>query len=185
MTKKIIIFTTPRTGSTYYCKHLEQTHNILNLQEFFSPFYEDYENNTLSRLGGIQNWVLKIFPSHISNFPENFVEELLKLSTDHIFLYRKNFKDQVKSWVLSLNTQQFMNNRSNLVVTASDQQILDARNILYDEYLFIKKIYKKFSGKIVAYEDFATSDQKYLDYRSTEGNFDIIEDFDVYNEVFG
>jgi LPS sulfotransferase NodH len=185
MSKKIVIITTSRTGSTYYCSHLAKKYNIFDLQEFFGPFEPNFKDNTIDTLKQIPGWVLKIFSGHLHKQSNTFLMELLEISTEHVFLYRKNFIEQARSWVLCENAQIFSPERHNISSTVSDLQILDARRIIYDEYLDIKKIYKKYPSNIIAYEDFATSDKKYPDYKSVQGNFNIIEDFDVLKEVFG
>jgi hypothetical protein len=75
--------------------------------------------------------------------------------------------------------------RSKISLKISDQEILDARTTLINEYYALKDFYDLYPGEIIAYEDFATPNEKYPDYINLEGNFDIIEDFDVLKEVFG
>jgi hypothetical protein len=110
---------------------------------------------------------------------------LISLSTNHKFLYRKNFIDQVKSLACAFSSNTFSPYRNHLNVILTDQEILDIRDRLVNDYYKMKDLYNLFPAEIIAYEDFATPNEKYPDYESVEGNFDIIEDFDVLKEVFG
>jgi hypothetical protein len=115
----------------------------------------------------------------------DFYKTLITLSTNHKFLYRKNFIDQVKSLACANNSKIFNYNREYVDVVLSDVEILNARKLLFEEYYMMKDLYDLFPGEIIAYEDFSTPDKKYPDYKNIEGNFDIIENFDIFKEIFG
>jgi hypothetical protein len=154
-------------------------------------------NSKLEYIKNTENWILKLMPYQLDNkdplvpFKKSpwggleLYKELINICTDHKFLYRKNFIDQTKSLACAFSSNTFSRNRKNFDVVLTDKEIINAKNILLEEYYKMKDLYDLFPAEIIAYEDFATPNRKYPDYKNVQGNFDIIEDFDVLKEVFG
>ena len=168
------------------------TKSLISDEEYINVNYDI--NSKIEYIKNTENWVLKIFPHHIEKDDLkrrpwgglDFYKTLITLSTNHKFLYRKNFIDQVKSYACAVNSNLWGNRRRDkFSIKISDKEIIDAKKILMNEYYKMKNLYDLFPAEIMAYEDFATPEEKYPDYKNVQGNFDIIEDFDVLKEVFG
>jgi hypothetical protein len=212
MNNKTIIITLQRTGGSVYCVDLARQLGCINIGELFNPWVspEKFINHILSTnpsaeekikyLEETNSWVMKLMPPFIeiksellspNNYRKRpwggleFYKKLINVSTNHKFLYRKNFIDQTKSLACAFSSSTFSKNRKNFDVVLTDEEILFARNTLVSDYYKMKDLYDLFPGEIIAYEDFAKVDEKYPDYKNVQGNFDIIEDFDVLKEVFG
>jgi hypothetical protein len=220
MDNRILVFATPRTGSTYYCEWLAKEHKLDNLQEILSvhPILHNHShrleytpsqkrffrlNSDLKKkielLQNQANWVAKIFPHQVRRYInlsyanvheqdqqiKNFYPTLISKSTKHVFLYRRNFRSQVISQAASSVSGSWYVDRSTRNVKINDQSLLDNYSRLIWEYQQIKEIYQQSPGEIVALEDFGTSAERYPEYKNLTGNFDLVENFDVEQEVFG
>ncbi len=105
----ILVLTTPRTGSTWFCEHLAYTYSLENLDEYFGKheISVDDQVSKLEYLKQNKNVVLKCFPWHFRNTRTNFSranfleKSLLKLADKIYILVRNDFNSQCKSYYLA------------------------------------------------------------------------------------
>jgi hypothetical protein len=195
-----------------YCRGVNIRKDGYGSDELFHP---EYKNITmpecLHMLSSNPRWVLKIQPLHLITWyaaistgsycpptmPDDvvldvkllqFYSELIECCTNHIYLYRRNFVDQVISHVIARETNNYFIERNTTdLIILSDHEIMLSRQEIYNQWQVIKTLYNHKPGKVVAMED--QSDElyikKYPRYQNVIGNFDLIGDFDIEAEIFG
>lgn len=108
----ILVLTTPRTGSTWFCDYLSKQHSLENLDEYFGDHDITLEEQVekLDYIKNNKNVVLKCFPWHLTNTRTNFPralfleKTLLKLADKIYILIRSDFNSQCKSYYLAKTT---------------------------------------------------------------------------------
>ena len=147
----------------------------------------------LSTLKDSDQWVVKIFPHQITMLESENKNQVLQIyadifniCTDHVFLYRRNFRQQVLSFSASMESGLWNQNRSHISLNLTSNQLIDARRFMISEYTQIKLLYNAYPGPIVALEDVTDQDKGYPNYKEISGvDIDQVEDFDVESEIFG
>jgi LPS sulfotransferase NodH len=157
----ILVLTTPRTGSTWFCDHLAKTFSIENLDEYFGDQELTLESQ-VKKLGYIKsnpNVILKCFPWHFKNSRTNFVranfleKNLLKLADKIYILIRTDFNSQCKSYYLAKTTNIWSGLPQNHQHIFLDQAVYDyAVNHLKDGYQQLALYNNMFDCEIVEYE---------------------------------
>jgi hypothetical protein len=206
---RIIVVALPRTGSRYFCTHLSNLHNLPNLGEIFNlqPDYSVPTQPIVKRLKKIYNtfdkrflvlkdsdqWVAKIFPHQIAmlesenndRLPQIYAD-IFNTCTEHVFLYRRNFRQQVLSFSAAMASGSWNQNRSHISLNLTSNQLINARRFMISEYTQIKLLYNAYPGPIVALEDVTDQYKGYPNYKEISGvDIDQVEDFDVESEIFG
>jgi len=185
--------------------------------ELFHPDYVSlhYQNKSMAEflqtLTHNSNWVFKIQPMQLLLWYHNtnggcltkltsnnqwlvnaelleFYSDLIECSNHHIYLYRRNFIDQVLSRAVAYKTNKFFIDReATTPIILSDHEIMLARQEIYYQWQIIKILYNHKPGKVIALEDHSDNlyIKKYPRYQNVVGNTDLISDFDVESEIFG
>lgn len=105
----ILVLTTPRTGSTWFCNYIANKYSYENLDEYFGDPALEVEEQLLKleQVKHKTNSVIKCFPWHIRNVRplfkrSNLIEkELIKLSSKIYILIRSDFNEQCKSYYVA------------------------------------------------------------------------------------
>jgi len=147
-------------------------------------------NNKIRIIKHLENFDL--YRTNYNYYVEN-KEEILKeavdiclkiihLSDHHCYLYRKDFVGQIRSLSRALLTQEYGPNREKENIHITDEVIIKTRIGLINTYELIRNIYKISPGEIISTESLNMS-EKYNSI-AVKGNFNIIEDYDIEEQVF-
>ena len=181
--KKICLLTNYRTASTYFIRETFYTNKIPptgNWEHFnnrnFLPAYKE--------LKPINKFIFKLMPDQIDHNYEKF--EALNTTCDEIvFLYRRDFEAQAKSWIawnLSDDHEHHWGEQKQFNISTT-QAVADVyTNQLIENYKFISKIYKKYPGSVYCMEDFPVKrpyNRKYNWLNEIK-----IQPFNTHKEVF-
>ncbi len=159
--KMILVLTTPRTGSTWFCEHLAREQSLENLDEYFGSHTigVDEQLAKLEYLKHNKNVVLKCFPWHIKNIRTNFKRvnflenNLFKLADKIYILVRSNFTDQCKSYYLAKTTNVWSGVPQEHQAITVDQTDVDyCVNHLIDGYTQLAEYNKLFNCELVDYD---------------------------------
>lgn len=184
----ILILTTPRTGSTWFCEYISKLYSLENLDEYFGKhdISLDEQVKKLEYLKSNPNVVLKCFPWHFknsrTNFPRaNFLEKnLLKLADKIYILIRTDFNSQCKSYYLAKSTDIWSGiPQEHQYITINQELYNYSVEHLKDGYLQLAEYNKRYNCEIVEYEKLEfDKDEKYV--RPVTWNIEpTYTDFDV------
>lgn len=157
----ILILTTPRTGSTWFCEYLSKQHSLENLDEYFGDHDITLEEQVekLEYIKENTNVVLKCFPWHLknsrTNFPRSsFLEKnLLKLADKIYVLIRSDFDAQCKSYYLAKSTGIWSGiPQDHVVINVNNNLYNYSVSHLQDGYMQLADYYKKLNCEIAVYE---------------------------------
>lgn len=158
----ILVLTTPRTGSTWFCEHLANQHSLENLDEYFGE-HEITIEEQIAKLEYIKenkNVVLKCFPWHLRNTRTNFTranfleKNVLKLADKIYILIRSNFAEQCKSYYLAKSTDIWSGIPQEHTTIEVDYKLFDySANHLIDGYNQLAEYYKSLNCEVVDYND--------------------------------
>lgn len=163
----ILVLTTPRTGSSWFCSYLAKQHSFENLNEYFGDpdLTVDQQIEKLEYLKQNPNTVLKCFPWHIRSLRSlfkraNFVEkELLKLSDKTYILIRSNFNEQCKSYYIAKSSNVWDGTPQSHTTINFNKSVYNTDvEHLYKGYIELADFYKKYNCDIVEYENLPFSD---------------------------
>lgn len=158
----ILILTTPRTGSTWFCEYLSKQYSLENLDEYFGDHDITLEEQ-VEKLDYIKNnkdVVLKCFPWHLkntrTNFPRaSFLEKnLLKLADKIYILIRSDFNSQCKSYYLAKTTGIWSGVPQEHTIVTLDHSLYNySISHLQDGYIQLAEYNKVLDCEIVEYEN--------------------------------
>lgn len=168
----ILVLTTPRTGSTWFCDYLSKQHSAENLDEYFGDHDITLEEQ-VEKLDYIKNKkdvVVKCFPWHLkhtrSNFPRaNFLEKSLLNLADKIYiLIRSDFNSQCKSYYLAKVTDIWSGEPQKPTEIKLDSKLYDySVRHLQDGYNQLANYHEFLNCEIVEYESLPfTKKEKYI-----------------------
>ena len=147
-------------------------------------------NNKMRIIQHVENFKTSgtSYSYYIENKEEIFQEavdicsKIIEISDHHCYLYRKDFVGQIRSLASASITNEFGPNREKEKVYVPDEVIIGTRTGMIKTYELIKKIYTRSPGEVVSTESLRNS-KKYNSI-TVKGNFSIIEDYDVEEQVF-
>ena len=190
----ILVLTTPRTGSTWYCDYLAKQHSLENLDEYFGEYEYDLseQNQKLEYLSENSDVVFKCFPWHLKNIRNNFIRagflehNLFKLADEIHILTRNDFHSQIKSFYIAQATGVWDGIPQELETVELDQNKFDYWTWhLKDGYMHLSEYYKKFDCKLMDFSELpfhTDTNKKYV--RPIKWSSDpIIQDFNI-TELF-
>jgi len=175
--KKICILTNYRTGSSSLCTALSNTNKIPMLGEYFNPVTFNGTGFTMDKalrnITSMNKYILKVMPDHLRYDPE-LLTTVLAHADRVIYLYRRDFNAQVRSFLAANSTKSFgitgykeldQTPETSIVNVPELSEDFVHRNItiLKNNYLTMAKCFKKFPGEVFCLEDFP----KQNPYRST------------------
>lgn len=181
--KKICLLTNYRTASTYFIRETFYTNKIpptgnwehFNQRNFLTAYKE---------LKPINKFILKLMPDQIDHSYEKF-EALNNICDNIVFLYRRDFEAQAKSWIawnLSDDHEHHWGEERQFNINVT-QAVADMyTNQLIENYQFINKIYKKYPGSVYCMEDFPI--QRPYNRKYNWLNEIKIQPFNTHKEVF-
>lgn len=115
---KILVLTTYRTASTYYCQQLAEQHNIENFDECFNETLHPMTRlKMLDQLQQSDDWIVKLMPHHDKcadrdGVSPNPLLTLLKHADRVVCLLRKDLNSQVISYWITKMCGQLKNNHN-------------------------------------------------------------------------
>jgi hypothetical protein len=190
--KKICIFTNYRTGSSFLNSRIAATNNLLAIGEHFNyyniknnlPLFDTCYTDLISK----PRFAVKLMADHLV-YNNELIEKVLTKVDKIIYLYRKDFTAQAKSYISSASTNTFMvtglketfQTPEDSVITVADleQSVIDNYiDTLKKNYYTMAYFYKKFSGDLLCLEDFKIKNP----YQKTimwGGKEPVIPEFDV------
>lgn len=157
----ILVLTTPRTGSTWFCNHLAEQYSYNNLDEYFNDPALELEEQIvkLEYVKQHTNSVIKCFPWHIRNIRPlfkrtNLIEkELLKSASKVYILIRSDFNEQCKSYYLAHTTNIWGGEPQPLEEVTLDMQFYNhCINHLRSGYQELASYFKTHDCELVEYE---------------------------------
>jgi len=170
----ILILTTPRTGSTWYCNHLAKQHSLENLDEYLGDFEYtlSQQNQKLEYLTENPDVVLKCFPWHLKNIRDNFIRagflenNVLKLADEIHILTRKDFESQIKSFYIAYVSGVWSGIPQEPETLELDQDKFDyCAWHLKDGYEHLSEYYQKLNCKKIDYSElpfYSDGSQRYV-----------------------
>jgi len=188
---KTVIFSTPRSGSTSFCRNFRRENKMLHFGEIlnFTKYPRngltgrDYIQNQLEMWRNSENCFCKIFPFHISNeIPDISQAELLnycklfaEVSDNSIYVFRRNTTKQVFSSILSEYSGQWQADRDD-----NSEYSIDARQFhnyslaILRNHKLVNKIKYQNPGKVYCVEDYL-QDTPFQEYPHQHKNPDNYE----------
>jgi hypothetical protein len=168
----ILVLTTPRTGSTWFCQHLSQMYNLQNLDEYFGD-HDITVSTQIDKLDYIKsnrNVVLKCFPWHLNNSRTNFnranflEKSLLKLADSTYILIRKDFNSQCKSYYLAKQSDVWSGQpQQHQTITVDHKLYQYCADHLIDGYQQLALLNQRINCTVVEYESLPfPADQRYV-----------------------
>lgn len=105
----IMVLTTPRSASNFYCQTLADERNLINIGEPFALTQSHIDKKRFitayKTFHGPESSLIKIHPGHISDYasyrPKNWFQELQQTADEIHMLVRKDTWAQVRSLVIS------------------------------------------------------------------------------------
>ena len=151
----ILVISSYRSGSTWFCQQLAKSTGYVNLDEMFHENLAENHKHHLRKLISLNNSIVKIFPFHLSESPiNNLLDLLIQLSEKIIILVRKNTYDQCKSLYIAKSCSNWHEKNINLTITYDPKTWNRYYNFLDNEITEIKKIINKIpNAEIVYLED--------------------------------
>lgn len=175
--KKICILTNYRSGSSSFCTALVNTNKKPGLGEYFNQVSYDGTGFTICKalrnLYSMNRYVLKLMPDHL-RYDTELLDTVLSHADRIVYLYRRDFTAQVKSFLAARSTMSFgitgYKELDQLPETSivkvpelSDNFVNESISILKNNYLVMAECYNKFPGEVFCLEDFS----KQNPYRTT------------------
>jgi hypothetical protein len=130
----------------------------------------------------------ELFKPHmeLSDHLAEFYAPIFRIADRVYYLYRKDFKAQVRSYAVALETnwQEDRIDDEILHIKVKDETILFAADAVKDNWLHVQKLYNSFPGEVIALEDIEHHLLKFRTNIAVSGNFSLVEDFDVAQSIF-
>jgi len=148
---RCMVITNYRTGSTCFTEENSRAHALYNRYEFIndSPNLQFVEN-TLKKSS---RFMFKLMPDQIG-YNSDIIKRLKVYCNEIIYLYRKDYKQQVKSWIAwneSGDQTPGSNKSYNINVSQADAD--KYAGTIYKNNEALKKFYNLYPGPVYAYED--------------------------------
>jgi len=160
-----------RSGSTWRCKGIASENNAKNLGEYFymRPSYGlhllgpgIYYKRRYKELLNYENCVIKLTPSN--TLIERNLDRMLEIvdSADTIeYLYRKDFKKQVLSWIAATTSSGGYGEHSRgvsvCVPEINADIVQNASNFLQQNYELMGELYKQRPSRVNCLEDIGST----------------------------
>lgn len=166
----ILVLTTPRTGSSWFCNFLSEQHQYNNLGEFFNvaSMSANHQTAKLEYLEDNPNSIIKCFPYHLNSSYKQFqtaafVEKsIFKLADKIYILIRRNFHAQCKSlYVCAVTGYWGSNPQPQRKIPLNRDLFEECTVFLKNNYQNLAEYNKKFNCELVCYEDMLTDENRY------------------------
>jgi len=158
---KTCVITNYRTGSTSFVRDNAQKRKMLNYFELLEQY--DIERAELRLIHGPSRFIFKVMPDQFDNDIAQ-LERLTQWCTEIVYLYRKDFGAQCRSWIAMQHLQDWNvkpQGESNWIEHTIDinQQFADEHTeVIRSNNDALQTLYKKYPGKVYAYEDIQDND---------------------------
>jgi hypothetical protein len=147
---KILIVSSPRTGSTYlvnvlarfYQKQILKAHNSnLRFEDILDhlldePFGDDYtwfeQKATFDQLMKMDAWVVKVHTTHCNERTHKWITKLIKQSDIVVKLVRRGFKSTVYSHCIATARNNFGENRNFQIELDRDTVFSCTKTVIHD-----------------------------------------------------
>ncbi len=150
---KCVVITNYRTGSTSFVR--QNNKGISTKFEILQP-YDNIptiinKTKTLKK----ENYICKIMPDHISYNYEH-LDIVLEHCDQIVYLYRKDFVEQVKSWIAWNVSEDFGHHYGPMKtydIDISQKEVEQYEDTIRKNNDFLTECYNKYPGEVFAYED--------------------------------
>lgn len=189
--KKICVFTNYRTGSSSLTQNIATLNNIESVGEQFA--YESVDRDiskfekTFLDIHKNNQFVLKLMADHL-RYNDELINKVLSSVDKIIYLYRRDFTAQAKSYIASYLThtlgpfgyKEIINSKSSIINVPENytEHFDNIVNKLKMNYLKMSEFYKKVPGDLLCLEDFEVK-RPYIKTVIWPGPEPIIEPYDV------
>lgn len=165
----ILVLTTPRTASSYLCMKLADEYGYQNLDEYFGGSLTEQEQ--LAKLDYLKNnpksivkafaWQIKtLFPDQPRILP--LTHRLLQLSEKTIFLIRKDFNAQCRSYYVSKISNHWSGEPRELEhISLNENYYQYSANELVHGYKEVFSLFQAVDNSQVIYTETIETDSKY------------------------
>jgi hypothetical protein len=152
---KTCVITNYRTGSTSFVRDNAQKRKMLNYFELLEQY--DIERAELRLIHGPSRFIFKVMPDQFDNDIAQ-LERLTQWCTEIVYLYRKDFGAQCRSWIAMQHLQDWNVKPQN---TQPVHQIVDIDQAFADKHSLtirsnndqLTRIHKHLPAPVYAYED--------------------------------
>lgn len=176
----ILVLSTYRSASTWYCSDLADRYQLTNFGEAFHEANVSNHKRVLRSLAGNTNSVVKIFPYHLtqSNIALLF-NHLVNLASDIHVVIRKNFDEQLRSYYVAKDLRNW-HDSVNASITFDLDKWNRYKDFLYLEHVQLAQLTKNIDADIeFKYAEMFDQSQKYSrtiewDCDPPETNLDIM-----------
>jgi hypothetical protein len=190
--KKICIITNYRTGSSSLLTTIAGLNKYPSLGEYFNTVSYDGTGFTIDKafrnITSMPRYIIKVMPDHL-RYNMDLLTKVMSCSDRVIYLYRRDFVSQVKSFIAAKSTNSYsvtgykeldQTPESSIVnvPVLTNEFIQEATNILTNNYLAMAECCKLFPGDVYCLEDFKNQNP-YKKHINWSQNLPYIEPYDV------
>lgn len=193
---KICIFTNYRTGSSFLSRKISNLSNSVGLGEHFAyqkrdrkitNYSESVFNEEFSNIHKNKRFLIKLMADHL-DYTDGYIQQVLGSVDKIIYLYRRDFAAQAKSYVAGMMTKSLgfhgykEMETSNITTVTVPEEYKEHSPFLIDilkkNYIKMSEFYKKVPGDMYCLEDFEVQ-RPYRKIVVWPGTEPVIEPFDV------
>jgi hypothetical protein len=151
---KCMVITNYRTGSTSFTEENSRAQALYNRYEFINnaPSLQSIEN-ILKKSG---RFLFKLMPDQIG-YNSDIIKRLKVYCNEIIYLYRKDYKQQVKSWIAwnesGDHAYHYGNKFKTYNIDVSQKDADKYADTIYKNNEALKEFYDLYPGSVYAYED--------------------------------
>ena len=151
---RCMVITNYRTGSTCFTEKNSRVNKLYNMYEFINdaPNLQVVEN-TLKKC---TRFVFKVMPDQI-DYNADIIKRLKVYCNEIIYLYRKDYKQQVKSWIAwnesGNHDHHYGNAYTPYNIDVSQTHANKSADTIYKNNQALKEFYNLYPGSVYAYED--------------------------------
>lgn len=166
--KRICIITNYRTGSSSFITTISDLNKNPSMGEYFSKVSYDGKGFTIDKafrnLLSMPRYTVKVMPNQL-RYDMELLTKVITSSDRIIYLYRRDFVSQVKSFLAAKSTNSYSvtgykeldQSPENSIINVpllSNDFINEATDILKNNYITMSECYNLFPGDIYCLEDF-------------------------------
>lgn len=139
----ILVLSTYRSASTWYCSALAERNTLYNYDELFHESQCDLHKQSLRELARNNSCVVKIFPYHFSSTPVPLlIDKLINIASEVHVVVRKDFDAQLRSYYIAKQLRDWHSDIDSAAVTYDDEKWQQYHKFLYNQHVELSNIVK-------------------------------------------
>jgi LPS sulfotransferase NodH len=150
----ILVLSTYRSASTWYCNQLEHSTKYTNLNECFHESISDHRMQ-LRHVLRSNKTIVKLFPYHStqSNITE-LTDTLVDMASQVVVLGRRNTYEQIKSYYIAKTTKHWHGDVDDTIHINYNADLWNSyRSFMLNEIQTLKTYQSRYSTELVFTED--------------------------------